>query len=105
MSEAKFTKGPWVANFSSKNLIEVTLETGMCGGWRGTEYMCTTVFCGDGYDKVEVAKANANLIAAAPEMYRKLEHVAEFFDNLCEDDAANEIKALLAKSRGEHDNN
>lgn len=37
----------------------------------------------------------------ADEMYRKLEHVAEFFDSLCEDDAANEIKALLAKARGE----
>ena len=37
----------------------------------------------------------------ADEMYGKLEKVAELFESICEDDAAKEIRDLLAKSRGE----
>ena len=97
MSEAKFTEGEWVAGRHDM----ATYVDGYPSKWiyAGDKY-CAIASGSDIRDWEEVM-SNAHLIAAAPEMYYKLEKVAEFFEILNEDDAANEIKALLAKARGE----
>ncbi|AEY69679.1 hypothetical protein V19_10 [Brucella phage V_19] len=96
MSGAKFTKGPWEwvksknDNWSSYDLSPGILTKDTADG---------TPF-GD-----EIDRANAHLIAAAPELYRNLEEVRKWMD---EDDLGPweaafcaEIDALLAKARGE----
>lgn len=62
MSEAKFTKGPWIKDKRNENLV-------------GANGECVTIWgCGltNAY-KSEVTTANAHLIASAPDMYKSLE--------------------------------
>ena len=67
----------------------------------------------DGGHYIEEATANANLIAAAPEMYRMLKEQSKllimlnpYTHDLMELDApAHDIDMLLAKARGESDGN
>lgn len=110
MSEAKFTKGEW----------ELSLDMGgrtliHCDGVS----ICNGIDCnhqGDNVDPHNVeAEANANLIAAAPEMYATLENslneIYMLVDKVNEKNAGftnyddmymvREIKFLLAKARGE----
>ena len=99
MSETKFTNGKWVAFYPHELLndghISVETESGKLIYFR--EVHKTTL---------EEQAANANLIAAAPDMY-------EFIDGLYEATCLNggliqldghdceEMKRLLAKARGE----
>lgn len=92
MNEVKFTKGPWAA-ISNGSYYDI-----------GPKNDCSTIPI---YPSVCIGvqlerKADAHLIAAAPEMYEMLEHVmkcAAIQDNeLIE---AEEIRNLLAEARGE----
>jgi hypothetical protein len=101
----KFTKGIWVADYDG-SMTRYTEGSIYCGDFHlaiitGSNYQCTfggtTREYGENHEIEDDAehKANANLIAAAPEMYKML------------DDLANgrgvdyPIEQLLAKARGE----
>jgi hypothetical protein len=94
MSEAKFKEGRWVQCFANGIVIQ-TESTGYG--------ICKVI------GNLESDKANANLIACAPEMYAMLDSVrqclewgytnAELADNLLE--YREGIANLLAKARGE----
>ena len=110
----EFTKGDWI-------ITEVPKSSGLCSTSTG-HYQIET---NDIYSFVTVqnefrceSKANANLIAAAPDMYRKMEsHLAAWENlypsnatdidenNLAEFQAIHKLlastKLLLAKARGE----
>ena len=84
MSEAKFTKGPWFYD----SYMEVD------GSVRVMHGNITITYHGSAnYEDI----ANANLVAAAPEMYELLEFISE---NPSETNVI-EIRRLLAKARGE----
>lgn len=90
MKEPKFTKGPWRL-FG----YEVKVKVNFGDGW--FQICRLNVF--------NQAKANAALIAAAPDIYATLESVLSEFDyeNSTESDyeVAKRIKSVLAKARGE----
>ena len=97
MSEAKFTNGKWVAFYPHELLndghISVETESGKLIYFR--EVHKTTL---------EEQAANANLIAAAPEMYEMLEDAADMLFQSGEAEFRShgmEIRKLLAKARGE----
>jgi hypothetical protein len=89
MSETKFTKGEWVQCFANGIVIQ-TESTGYG--------ICRVI------GNLESDRANANLIACAPEMYAMLDKIS---DELLEAGGvwncalAKDIEALLAKARGE----
>jgi hypothetical protein len=98
-TETKFTKGAWVAGRIEVNgvAIDKTWAVGVNG--------CTlaNVTSGPTFGIInEIQKANAQLIAAAPEMYKALNR---FYDALLNVDAfsdeTNALGNLLAKARGE----
>lgn len=98
MSEAKFTKGPWAAEYERH--------------WRGDQYLSRIVGA-DGKKIVlaaftlttggDEANANALLCAAAPRMYSVLElsHACATVrpDGACDGCPVSEV---LAEARGEH---
>ncbi|AUR93301.1 coil containing protein [Vibrio phage 1.186.O._10N.286.49.E3] len=91
MSEAKFTKGPW--RILDKYQVGVNVNFG--------DGFFTIASC----QVFNEAKANANLIAAAPEMYEMLETLTESqnmedAEHLLRENRL-EILELLAKARGE----
>ena len=64
--ENKFTKGPWILSKSAITGIAVT-------DWEGWHVIAHV----PNSHGVERQQANANLIAAAPEMYEALEEIAD----------------------------
>jgi hypothetical protein len=85
MSKPKFTKGKWLRTISPNGCNHVK-----CDGRRNNGYIIAST-CGS--DEV----ANAHLIAAAPEMYK-------FLDDLANGRGIDyPIEQLLAKARGEHE--
>ena len=115
MSETKFTEGPWKVEFTgphwnNKELRNIEIQYGEQG-----ECVCDTVY----------KESDANLIAAAPEMYEMLEEakseITHLIDKINEDlmghvncqtitppdlydmETCYRIQVLLAKARGEHD--
>lgn len=99
MSEAKFTKGPWKATYDSQlqALIEIY----------NTEDRIIAVLPDRGtVEAMPEIEANANLIAAAPDMYEALEEVWRILDStmpLSRDNRADRIKRVLLKARGEEE--
>lgn len=87
MSEAKFTKGPWGRTLFANGQPRVYRI--------GRDYKEADIAHTHGNDDV----ANADLIAAAPEMYAMLEKLLEPYGR--EDVSDEQIEALLAKARGE----
>ena len=90
MSEDKFTKGPWYrANYSAR-----AAQTGKFIAHADNNSV----------DDVE-RKANAELIAAAPEMYEMLEDcMCHLFNNCCDEESKELIKKIIElrkKARGE----
>ena len=88
MSKEKFTPGPW--NNCDGETIE-TKEARIC--------IVATLNL-----KPEESDANAALIAAAPEMYRKLEWLQREFDESDDEELVAigwEIELILKKARGE----
>jgi hypothetical protein len=88
MSEAKFTKGEWQVSASGLSVN--------CSGWR-----VARAYSGSNIPYVQETKANAHLIAVAPEMYNLLQDIVDLrLDDECAINI-NAIKQLLAKARGE----
>jgi len=87
MSEAKFTKGPWIAKGD--------IPSRVYGMMRDDEEI---LIAATGSVNPH-SGANANLIAAAPEMYAFLERLIEPFNNV--ESVICEVETLLAKARGE----
>lgn len=95
----KFTPGPWMvwSCFRKKNgkLPVVHDESG------DTVTICEVI---DDKEHPEIADADAALIAAAPEMYRKLEWLQREFDESDDEELVAigwEIELILKKARGE----
>jgi hypothetical protein len=107
MSEAKFTEGDWTS-YESGLLIDIheygysvdKSKSGFsyCGVSNGKEIVAICVSEGGG-----THKANAHLIAAAPEMYEMLKGMADATVHNYNYETAKPIYALLAKARGDHD--
>lgn len=81
MNDTKFTKGEWSTD--GMGIVE-----------SGTRIVCDT------YMTCKEDLANANLIAAAPEMYDYLLHMIEH-DVINDISIEREVKSLLVKARGE----
>ena len=99
MSEAKHTPGPWEA---SGNLVRSPMHQPE-GLPRGVQI----VECRDGYflPHTEEAKANARLIAAAPELLEALERLADAYERLKPpgyplSDREKQARAAIAKATG-----
>jgi hypothetical protein len=106
MSERKekFTPGPWVVGESADNGI-ACVDTGydyenispieICECWGEEDDKATT----------EISRANAALIASAPDMYAALEELLEFGQNKCGCGSSEctfcRARSALAKARGE----
>ncbi len=108
MSEAKYTKGPWVS-VPRKYHIEISTTYDCFDGEDniGPETICVIgglpTICVDGGAEWE---ATGNLIAAAPDMYDALEEVWRILDStmpLSRDNRADRIKRILCKARGEEE--
>lgn len=107
MSEEKFTPGPWYIKPSeaipspywgptSSTRITILDKP---GGQYQSRHVIAQVAKGNGR-----GEANAALIAAAPEMYRKLEWLQREFDESDDEELVAigwEIELILKKARGE----
>lgn len=112
MSEEKFSPGPWFADWKNNPTFFpfVWQENGfavakMCGKPSAKlENTTIPVACLSDFADPEKVLANAALIAAAPEMYRKLEWLQREFDESDDEELVAigwEIELILKKARGE----
>lgn len=108
MSETKFTPGPWRAAWQEHPVLFpfVFQEHGyavakLCG----KPLTPNRIVCSErDFAAPEEVKANAALIAAAPEMYKKLAWMQKQFDASDSEELVAlgwEIEELLKKTRGE----
>lgn len=98
IKETKHTAGPWkVEQWKYRNDMDRDVIT------NGSHAVCSMegVWLDDARhdEMIAVAKANARLIAAAPELLESLERLATFYAN--EDEEATRALALVAKAKGE----
>jgi len=96
MTEPKFTPGPWFIKPMHSIVRKRENET---DPWKRQYPFCVATMV-EGDSKVK--EANANLIAAAPEMYALLADIAKNYQ--CMPNPAtveSRINTLLAKARGE----
>lgn len=92
MGEVKFSNGPWTPCMCNNDDMQVTFFGVVISGVYHQ--------IGSGNEN----RANAHLIAASPEMYEMLNRIAN--EPYGAEDVSEEvINKLLAKARGEHDNN
>ncbi|CAH9012540.1 putative coil containing protein [Vibrio phage 199E37-1] len=101
MSEAKFTRGGW--NFNQEIEVDDSMVI-VDDNYNVITYLHSgCVFDGSGYfNKMnDEQEANANLIAAAPEMYEMLESLAKAIVHDKNYATAKPVFDLLAKARGE----
>lgn len=109
--KTKFTKGPWeLGEATSKHPYCIDAH---CNNDGLRFELCEVLGADYEFEACEQSKANAHLIAAAPEMYEMLERLKKecqmFYDEFGEpsnpdyEAAFVEINALLAKARGEHE--
>ena len=100
MSEAKFTKGPWKATYDSQ--LQTAIEI-----YNTEDRVMVAVLPDRGtVEAMPEIEANADLIAAAPDMYEALEEVWRILDStmpLSRDNRADRIKRILCKARGEEE--
>ena len=92
---AKFTPGPWAIKTDAYGRIKWHADKR-----NGGEYLevgSSTVWVAD----IRQGKADARLIAAAPEMYEMLDRMGEDWD--WTPAFRNEVRALLARIDGEDD--
>lgn len=104
MSEVKFTPAPWAAinenNCSGWKVVKQRVRDKNLE-WEVSQYDASVVMAiGDHTDPetTENERANAHLIAAAPEMYKVLIELRGFIPDTGMIDY---INSLLAKARGE----
>ena len=99
MSETKFTKGPWKATYDSQ--LQAAIEI-----YNTEDRVMVAVLPDRGtIESMSEIEANANLIAAAPDMYEALETIERVAGiGMMEDDPAR-VKArdALRKARGEEE--
>ena len=98
MSEAKFTKGPWKV-VDNGHFLQISFP------WENNPNVIDR-YCRSVADIHNNDIANANLIAAAPDMYEALEEVWRILDStmpLSRDNRADRIKRILCKARGEEE--
>ena len=102
MKEEKFTKGDWKADQIKVNGEPVE------GAWCVTAsgFSLASVRSGPTFGVIdEIQKANAHLIAAAPEMYETLKTLADYLSCMdgkqYEIELEEKINSLLARARGE----
>lgn len=93
MSKPKFTPGPWIAQTEAG----ITTKKGLCNVIQKKGPMFILI---DGVGHNE-AQANAALIAAAPELYDAAEYLLRNLDTFMFETAKEQLKAKLAKARGE----
>lgn len=103
MSETKFTKGPWSA-FCVGSTVAVDIGPKPTGAG-------TCIVSWPGFDSCNLPlreqKANAHLIAAAPELYEALEELVDLMEGVrtgdyTPDSFTNQVAhSALAKARGE----
>lgn len=90
--ETSFTPGPWKAKFhAAKDEFEITDDS--------RQMFIAKVY---GYDADAQRDANANLIAAAPDMYEALEYTKSILDSLIEQfgwDEKNLVNVARAKCK------
>ena len=98
MSEPKFTKGPWTAKYDSQ--LQAAIEI-----YNTEDRILVAVLPDRGtVEAMPEIEANANLIAAAPDLYASLETIChdcigkEATDILCE---GCHVDKALRKARGE----
>ena len=98
MSETKFTKGPWKATYDSQ--LQAAIEI-----YNTEDRIMVAVLPDRGtIEAMSEIEANANLIAAAPDLYASLETIChdcigkEATDILCE---GCHVDKALRKARGE----
>ena len=97
MSE-KFTKGPWKV-VDNGHFLQISFP------WENNPNVIDR-YCRSVADIHNNDIANANLIAAAPDMYEALEEVWRILDStmpLSRDNRADRIKRILCKARGEEE--
>ena len=93
MSEAKFTKGEWyVPNCDDCTVLQVVAKD-------AKKHLFS--FCDEPFDHDDEDFANANLIAAAPEMYEILKHQLHNM-SVGSWEYERTVK-ILAKARGENE--
>lgn len=107
MSERKWTPGPWVIDDMGIWGCRVLTKAPNLNGDRVTGHGSTDGFvCGLGdaeyyeYSNADEQLANAQLIAAAPDLYKALEMAALWLEYDGRYDV-NGMKLALAKARGE----
>ncbi len=89
--ETKFTNGPWI-KVENSSYFDIGPEDQ--NGYNGIgDLVCIGVLF--------EYEANANLIAAAPEMYEMLNDVANKLFDMGDVKSMRKIEKLLAKARGE----
>lgn len=98
---SEFTKGPWSIEHSrmSNGILEEDEAISICTDDSNCLDICAVwrdIPIGD-------EKANANLIAAAPDMYEALEYCLDCLGNehALPSDCIDEVENALAKARGE----
>lgn len=102
MSEAKFTKGPWRILPEECGKDYIRIRGTVIGERYKVANVVTPTYEGVHEMELDETRANANLIAAAPEMYEMLQAVNEW--HILQGEIGPfqvEIDRLLAKARGE----
>jgi len=108
MSEAKFTKGEWLILPLEDDKEYIRIRGTVLGGRYKIANVTDLKFHHDGKEWCKRERgeslANANLIAAAPDMYELLDEVSHVLGHELNPTSKTYIKAikeLLAKARGE----
>lgn len=98
MSEAKFTKEKWeVVDGTKVGTGVLFVHAPSING-----VICRLTHYGNPEIPIsEADKANAHLIASAPDMYAMLEKLSGQLTDINAHRAADEVESLLAKARGE----
>lgn len=119
MSETKFAKGEWyISHWESANRYDLQVSTSDETEANPCGYICTLILTDDDDDinifaEQELNRANAHLVAAAPEMYHEIEKDIDWLSRMILTHGADhpmtpmfsDMKqdkiTLLAKARGE----
>ena len=95
MSEPKFTLGPWYVDHGVPGKPRVFSQA---------KNLIKTMVCACEHGAISRMEHDANLIAAAPEMYDMLERILDYMTGgqfLAKPPSVEEIAHLLEKARGE----
>jgi len=108
MSDTKFTKGPWEIKPEELERNYIRIRGLNLGGKYKIANVLGTCMDGKTYDSIEEVRANAHLIAAAPDMYEALIITIGALKEVCDVRGAPlpnstilRAEAALAKARGE----